>query len=105
MLPLRGSINPARRSMSVQSEIPSLLKPNVAVARKYFSSPTAYAPQLAPNTSIPRDCLSTPSGSERPDGNIITVGPNDPIARNSRSSLAEHSFPVAGCVDDLLDKW
>ena len=28
-----------------------------------------------------------------------------PITQNSRSSLAEHSFSVAGCVDDLLDKW
>ena len=97
--------SPLRFPSAYKGQDGNIITANAAVARKYLSSPTAYARLLAPNASIPRDCLSTPSGYERPDGNIITVGPNDPNARNSRSSLAEHSFSVAGCVDDLLDKW
>ena len=36
MLPLRGSITPARRPMSAKTEMSPLLKPNAAVARKFF---------------------------------------------------------------------
>ena len=91
--------------MSAKTEISSLLVQNAAVARKYFSSPTACAPLLAPEASV--------LGSVFPHRRVMSaqteisslLAANDPIERNSCSSLVEHSFSVAGRVDDLFDKW